>query len=214
MAGCWTGGDCGNGCGGLLDESVGDLLLLVPGALDVTVRKALRQALRRFCMDSEIWRFVFEPLPVLKGERVYRLMEQIGSKVVRVVSLETLEGRRITQRKDVRGGAGQYWYESEPGLVVLNQVPERDALWQANVVLRPDADAESMPPELYARWRDVVEAGALHKLLLMPGQPWVQVELAGYHATVYAAGVEQAKAVHLRDLLPGREPFKPVNHFW
>ena len=203
---------CDNG--GLLGASIASLYPALPGIDRTLLQGQLQQALRQFCIESEIWRFAFELLPVIDGERNYRIPEKDGSKVVRVVSIVE-GGCRIPERRDIDERQGQAWYMAEPGLVVFNRIPDRDVVLMANVVLRPDADSEAVPVEIVERWRETVEAWALWKLRLFPEKAWSDAERGMLDRQMYELGVNEARQVHLRNLLPGRAALAdPYGFLW
>lgn len=183
------------------------------------LRNELRDALRRFCIESEIWRYVFEVLPVEQGEQVYRIAEQEGTKIVRVESLfyacESGQEIKIPERQDVQQNMDsfQYWYESEPSMIVLNEKPEEDDQYRANVILRPVDGGERFPIELFERWKEIIHAGAMAELYAMPNKTWSNIDLANLNNGKWLQGVADAKRKHLQDMKPDRPAYRSPYSF-
>ena len=174
----------------------------------------LRLGMQAFCRDSLVWRFVFEPLAVLEGEAVYRVAEADGAAVVKVLrAFVVLDGGRevlLPERQDVQHtlDSYQWWYEPQPGTVILNHEPERGETLRLAVALMPTETDGQMPMELYRLYREVIEAWALARLRLMPEKAWTQFELGQMHQQMYVAGVEKARQKHLRDMPYGRPAYR------
>lgn len=199
-----------------LTPSVEALLPEVPGAPEQLVRTHLWAAWRSFCKKTEIWRYPFEPLRVTAGEITYRIPEMDGVMLLRVIDLWHLlpDGGevRIPGREDVQRtlDSYQWWYEPQPGTLVLNVEPDRPQELRANVALWParDAGIDVIPLELVEHWREEVEAGALRSLYLLPKQPWSSPDLAAIANADWMAGIADARAKHLHDMRAGRPAYR------
>ena len=192
---------CGND-GDFLADSIEELRLNLPESVGSgLIKSQLRRALIRFCIDSEIWRYAFELVNVVGDERTYQIPDMDGSAVVRVVELFAADERgrecKIPERRNVHQGVGQFWYCPEPKKVVFNEVPEEAQMLRANVVLRPAGECERFPVELYERWREALEAGALSRIFMMPKQDWTDYDQARVRVIEYQGFVSQAESVHL-----------------
>jgi hypothetical protein len=191
-------------------SSIADMKLQLPDMVGSgLIKRQLLDATRRFCIHSEIWRYVFELVQVVENEVMYRIPEVEESKPVRIVDVFMSDSccagkgeAKMPRREDVwRDCSGhQFWYESEPGLIILNQTPEEAMTLRANVVLRPIDNSERVPVEVYQRWREWIEYGAYQKLYMMPQKDWSDPKLAQAYYALYNEGVNKAKNKHLHNL--------------
>lgn len=205
---------------GLLADSVEELRLQLPdGVGSGLIKSQLKKALSRFCTDSEVWRYAFELLPVVAGERIYSIADSDESAVIRVVELFEVDRygkeRLVSERKNIKPGVGQCWYSPEPDKVLLNELPRQSMVLRANVALKPVRGSERFPVSLYERWHEAIEAGALSKIYLMPDKDWTDYKQAQYRAGEYSDFVKQAKQVHLHNMKVGRPAYRSdVQNIW
>lgn len=197
----------------LLSDSLEELQEVLPDTLSRRkLTKQLKKSLRRFCIDSEIWRYAFEVVQVAEGERLYLVPERDDSVPVRVVELFEVDAcgkeRRISERRNIQRGEGQFWYSPEPDKILLNEVPCGSMTLRANVALKPVRGSERFPEALYGQWDEAIEAGALARFFAMPSKDWTDYKQAEYRSEKYAALVAKAKQFHLHNLKRGRPVYR------
>lgn len=62
----------------------------------------------------------------------------------------------------------------------------------ARLAVRPTAGATQVMDVLYHRWREAIVAGAAFRLVLIPGQAFTNLEMAGVHERKFLQGVGRA----------------------
>jgi hypothetical protein len=62
---------------------------------------------------------------------------------------------------------------------------------RVRVALKPEVGFETLPNWLYERWRDVIVAGVLAKILSMRSKPWYAQGEANQYLAVYMNGINQ-----------------------
>ena len=83
-----------------------------------------------------------------------------------------------------------------PDQFIVLPSPSDDKPFSLRLVyaLKPKRDAEGMPEYMFNELEDTIYHGALQELMVVPNQPWKDLELAAYHAKQYTYNVTERRA--------------------
>lgn len=195
----------------VLADSIEDMKLHLPETVGSgLIKRQLQIAMRRFCQTTLIWRFVFEDLPIVAGQREYRLPNLDDTDVVRVIDVYGITGDReylLTRREAIQAGSYDGFYEPEAGLIVFNQLPKETQHLRCSVALMPARKTERIPEAIYEEWKEGIEARAFQRIYMMPDKPWTHYELASHYNQVYQQWRDQARWKHQNDMQAGRPAY-------
>ena len=199
-----------------------DLALHVPGCPNVLMVHELRRSAQALLSASRAWKvdLALKPVPAMTDE-IPVAPDDAAQDLVRIEAA-WLDGRRLTPTSaDSLDAEHAYaWYdrtgpiesylEMEPGTLRLFPL----ALDAASIGLKlrisvsPSESAEGLPDDLAIRYRDHMHVGAKARLMLMPGKPWTNIEMAGVYAAAFSSLVESAKVRadmgHVNARIPSR----------
>lgn len=206
----------------VLADSIEQLQIELPDEVGTgLITRLLKRSLQRFCQDSLIWRYEFEELLLPTGETTAHFTAKEGARVFKIIRVmeQVRDGEvLVTQKTSIRHDTNkhhnthaQWWYEAEPGLLIMNYAVTRDTQLRVSVALAPVDGSDKCSPEIFELWRDTIEAGALADLYLMPNKNWSNPELGIMKRQLFDADVAKAKRVHLRDMNAGRTAYR--NHY-
>jgi len=77
------------------------------------------------------------------------------------------------------------------------------------LIVRPSDTATGLPDDLALRFRDEIHVGAKSRLMLYPGKPWTNPDMAGVYSQAFNALVNQATAAAARAFVQARIPSRP-----
>ncbi len=155
----------------LLSALIPDLRLELPGCIDLTITRELRQACRDFCEKTGCWEVVLDPVSVIADTDTYSLTLPDDASLVSLVALT---------RDDLPFTAYQFHL---PDLeLVLEEVPSSDFELIPTVFLMPTRTATTVPDILERDYYDGIRCLALSRLMRMAGVPWGNAQGASQYA--------------------------------
>lgn len=83
------------------------------------------------------------------------------------------------------------FYRKGDDAIVLNVGKEGELI--TSLVLIPSRKFTELPAEETERWFEYIRAGALHRLMMVPGKAWSNLEVAAYYRSVFEAGITRAR---------------------
>ena len=179
---------------------------MVPGCPQPVALQALLDTAIDFCDRTRIVKHTTDPVPVRPGEPTYDIDLPSGTTVARVLNvwydgrlLELAPIQTVTAHGAYVVGEGlgrpTAAYVLEPATIRLFPPPGQDADGRltVQVSLKPTRTARAVDDTLFDDWAEVIVAGALARLAIMPGASFSNVELAAVGAAQYGAGVSAAK---------------------
>lgn len=166
----------------------------VPGAAEPVVFDAIRRAAQEFCETTRLWRYddSFEA----SGEPDEIMAAPVGSYIFEIesarfdgrplepIALTDLE-RLIQDWRSLDNAAPKYITQAEPDTVML--VPKGAGKVDLTLTLKPSDDTELLPTWLIDKYSRAIADGAIAELMMMPGQPYSNPQLAGVHAQRFQA---------------------------
>jgi hypothetical protein len=105
-------------------------------------------------------------------------------------------------------GTPSKYIQMVPGEIRLYPVPVADAVTGLSVRLSvaPSETAAGLPDDIALRFRDDVQVGAKARLMLYPGRPWTNPELAAVYGQAFDSLVGTATAAAARSYAQARIP--------
>lgn len=170
----------------------------------------LRQAAVTFCQRSRSWR----------SEEVYKLNsadEEIAlvtcsdSVLFEIESVcwratgdnewqRPIESAAFTDRDDWwRDGNPRYYTQREPGWLRVAPFGKGDL--RVSMFLKPDQRAETLPDYLIELYPEIIAAGALAKILMLPGKDFTDPQQAMLKQSEFDAACD----AHFRDNMRGQQ---------
>ncbi len=199
----------------LLDEV---LPHLAADPSDPVTENAIKRAVIEFCSDSWIWHYLPDPIDVVAGQARYPLENPIGTDVAAVLDVQ-----HNTVPLDPRASS---WLDREiPGWRVIRKTPKHytqvdteeiilAAIPEANLTagltmtlaLQPSQRATEFPGWICNQFIYDLANGAVAKLMLMPGQPWTDLQNGADRRKQFdnAVAIARATAVSALGRAPGR----------
>lgn len=177
-----------------------------PGCAEPTAIHNLRQAAMEFCERTRLWRSddEFDVTPndcdvvcVPSGAQLIEI-EHAKFNGFPLVPKAIVDLDRDTPywRDDKDTTQPVYFTQLEPETVRV--VPAATGTLKLFTILKPAEDGDTVPDWMYDKYARVIAAGALKDILLTPGQPFYNAELAaGFSARFYAA-LDDKASMHVR----------------
>ena len=180
----------------------------VPGCPEFTAERAIRDACIDFCARTDIYRAEVQTLVVSANITEYELDAPTGTEPNHVKSI-LRAGRPLTSStyEDVitlielsdRSYPQVYAQYDNANLLIGPKPAERETL-KVLYTLKPTQTSSSIPDTIGLEWREALVSGALFRLQMMSGQPWLNPNAANANAQIYeravAKAIRQAKYGH------------------
>lgn len=181
-------------------ESITELVALVvpdvPGAPLNIIKQRLREALRQFCNDTNVWQEYIEVASV-EGQASYTLDIGYDAYIRTILSVQkrTSEDQSFDhvtetnphQYKINSDSVGFSFYEGyEPTKSLNNGI-------RVGVSLLPSIGVDELSGTLLERWYYAITSLAKSKLMLTAKTSYFSPQLAGFWATEYRREQEEAK---------------------
>jgi hypothetical protein len=170
-----------------LDALFPSLLPRLPSCPYDLVRNAVREAARRFCRDSKVWRVFLPPIPVVDGQGTYALTpEDANIEVVDVHSVKNSAGlplhpktldqlARVLPNWSSAVGSPVWFSVQLPMTLTVHPTPMNTpalAVLNVRVVQAPTMASGDLDPLLTVRYSEALVAGALANLFAMTDEAW------------------------------------------
>lgn len=172
------------------------------------VEQRLRDAVIEFCRSTWVWQETIWQRPSVAKRQVYEVDgEDWDARVIAVLTMRH-RGERLVPKTpqeldaqwsnwpDLTAEQARVFIPLGPNrfrLVPLPTVSHAQGLTDIRVVLSPSHSADAVPDVLVDNYREGIVAGALYRLLRMPGRAWTQGNLAAVHLETFNAAIGQAK---------------------
>jgi hypothetical protein len=163
----------------------------------------IREAAIHFCERTRAWKDVVT-LDVVAAQAEYTLTVPTDGTVVIVEEVyfnqARLEAKPMDTLKEqyqdwlTASGTPLFYTQQQPGVLTLVPIPAsalEDGLL-VRLTYKPSRTATTIPDWLYEQWADVLGWGALSRLLMNPGLPCHNPNLAAVYQTQYDAGLLRA----------------------
>ena len=172
----------------------------VPNASDLTLLRELRSATIEFCRRSEVWDQTLSFPAVTVGEPYYELttpdqsMIQVYHQVWLDGDEEPLDLATDEERLYYTDNADPWGYLPVQGNALYLVPPPQTALGlRAKVSLIPTATADYVPQFLADRWGHEIAAGALARIMAIPGENTYRPDSVAYQRVLFDSAIADAK---------------------
>jgi hypothetical protein len=169
-----------------LSRLMDDLQLQLPGALVGAIQNELRNTLRDFFIDTNIW---LEDVLVKTKSNVisYDISPTSPSTPVRLMQLTNADDLPV-----------RYATMPEFGTLMLRNAPSQPEKWFARVALTVSgaSDREGnpyFPLWVLDRYYNTVLSGVLARMMAQSAKPYANQQMAGYYQKQYIKGKAEAK---------------------
>lgn len=167
----------------------------------------------RFSLDAVAGEHTYE-LDLPYGTEVDQLRKVVcGNTVLKATNRDLLSHEYPnTDWKDIPGTPRFYMCTDDPRFVSIIPAPAKPETLTFEAKIRFCRDATEFPSEYYERYVEVVGAGALTRLLAIPGQTFTDLGAAAQWAQIYAARLNEIQINTLRDFTneAGRVVYRDV----
>lgn len=182
------------------DEFLTEVLPDVNGCPDPSAINAVRNAAIEFCTRGNVWKVEMEIFQTESGVIAYDLDSPVnGARIIQVMAA-FLDGMEIKPRTEDSLDAGMpgwrtiagkptFFFQPTPELISLASVPDGTYTVSGIVALCPTRKAGGIERFIYEQYLDVIASGAKARLMMMPGVPWSNPELAAFHDAQFNTGV-------------------------
>jgi len=161
---------------------INKMFLRVPQCPAALMNDALLTSLYNFLRDSEAYTTTLT-LDLVADQAAYTLSSETDFDIVKIEWVKQSDSEISADK----------WSFTRPATLTLDEAPgsaETDGL-DVRVVLttRDSSDTSSVPSQIFDRYCDAIVSGALVEIHMLPGRPWTNAELAGYHRQRYLSGI-------------------------
>jgi hypothetical protein len=208
----------------LLDTFVPEILQYCHGAPTILVRNTVKNIIIEFCRRTLVLKA--EPASFYIDEDVHTYTLKYASD--RYVCIDILDIRKgeddtnnaleVTTTKKLdssqpnwrvtTGTPKAYLLTDEINGVRVYPIPNADSddEYFVKSIVAPKKDQTEVPEFLYEKWEMIIQAGALAKLLAMPGASWYNRDLARQFNQEYRRGIKNARKTTLTGIgqVPGQ----------
>lgn len=174
-----------------VEELLPEALITAQACPETIVERILRTACMAFYRETNAWRVITEPMPVIQGIRVVDLDIPRDTQPCRIfwarLAGDDLSAMSPRNMKEKRGVPAGYVFTGLGGDFQLDVLPDRtytrDGL-EVALAVAPTNRLDDLPDELYHAHRDGILYGAQARLLAMPNVPWGDLNYSMAMATL------------------------------
>lgn len=184
-----------------LSDLVNTVMATLPGVPEPLAVVKYRDSAREFCRKTSAWRLSNPPasaVPGSTGEYAFDVptdAEVFDLSFVRIgkgdpltkATFEQIQGRTYAT------GMGPRHYRVAAGRLVIYPDPGQDvsADLTTSAILRPTRDAQALDDAFADEFGEIIEAGALARLMAMPSKQWTDFEGAAYHTRLFYHAIDE-----------------------
>lgn len=176
-------------------DLVDEILTESVGAPDMIIERMLRNASIAFFDETELWQ---ERLQFIAdaNQSEYALTSGYGQSILKL-SYCSYDGNELLQtvphRQFERTGRPQWYFLREDKLQLrpASHIVEGKVI-EVEVIFKPNRESTEIPAVYANKWFEVIQHGALARILSMPATPWYDPARASAYAQQYQYGIEEA----------------------
>jgi hypothetical protein len=188
-----------------------NILTEVPGAAEVVVVNAVRNACIEFCEKSLVLQRDHDPVTLKSGVVDYDLDPPKGYIVVKVMKawLEdnqltplapdfvreaSVYNRLFTSYQD-KSSTPQFYLQKDERSVSVWSPPDKDYVngLTMRVALKPSRASEGIESVILEDYAETIASGALSRLMISVGKPYSNEKMAAVHRTLFQQGINVAR---------------------
>lgn len=188
-------------------EFLPEVLPNVAGCADVVAINAIRNSAIELLERSLAAREVQDVITVVAADLPLDVEAPSSSRLVQVLSV-TANGLPVPA-DDQQNSSSMRYYQPTPTQLSLTPLPTQAIELVVTVAYAPTRKATGVEDWVYQRHLETVADGALARLYVLPGQPWSNPELAGFHAERFRTAAERLRADAMRAFVPASARINP-----
>ena len=175
----------------------------IPDCPDSVIKTYLAIAAADFFTRTHLWREDIDTIYVSPGVYEYdldgdALIEDLISVTADRRELQHTDMRLIpNDRRYDTGFPTHYWIHSD-NTIRLHPIPDQKLTLKLAAVLRPSRTGTSVPDWIFELWADVLVAGAVHRIVSIPGKVWTNLALAEETQAHFEQGITAARIRDMR----------------
>jgi hypothetical protein len=179
-----------------------EILPQLPACSDLIAVNAVRNACIDFCTGSLFWNETLDPVTVTDTDFPYDLEAPSGARVVSVMSvavdgksispvfLDALE--KVTNWRTATASAPTAFCQPNPSQMFLYPRLDVPVSMVVRAAFAPSRTATNVDSLVYNEYLEEIAAGAMGKLMKMPGQPWSNPETGVYYSDMFEKAITDA----------------------
>ena len=178
-----------------------------PGCAEPTVIHALREAAIEFSTRTRLWRSddEFDVTPsecdVICTPSNAQLLEiehvTFNGFPLTETSIVALDNDHAYWRTDTQETTLPRFF-TQIAIDTIRVVPAATGKLKVNTILMPSRDADQVPGWMVDKFASVIAAGALKDMLIVPGQPFFNPQLATAFSAKFYAALDDTGSLHVR----------------
>lgn len=171
-----------------------------PGCPEFTAERAIRDACIDFCARTDLYKAEAQSLVVSAGVTEYELDAPTGTEPNHVKAV-LRKGKPLTavtyedavmKIEQSDRSYPQYYAQYDNANVLIGPKPAERETLKVLYTLKPTQSSTSIPDTIGNEWREALISGALFRLQMMAGQPWLNPNAANANAQLYERAVGKA----------------------
>jgi hypothetical protein len=176
------------------------ILLQAPMCPATVAAEALVAAAREFCERTLLWVEKQGMVPVTSISFPYTVPTPAHGELTRLHAV-FVDGRLLqpvpfelldtTSDWDTETGAPAHYTQVSGGALRVHPLPDTTVPMRITAAYVPLRTATVLEDFLYDAWLDVLVAGTVRRLMVDPGKPWFNADLAAAAGAVFAAGIHR-----------------------
>lgn len=181
----------------LFSELYPRIMPRTPGAPEPLVRRECALAAQALCDQTHCWIEWLEPVKTVAGMDIYDIEVPQGAQAV-LVTGATVDGHDCalaswrTYTTDPADATGRAVIPTSHLEFQIGAQVAPGSLIKLRAVLAPTEAATGVPDKVMALYGQAIADGAIAALMMMPGQPFTDIQTAGLHAARFNAVAERA----------------------
>jgi hypothetical protein len=175
-------------------ELVAEILTESNGAPEIIIERVLRNTAIDFLNDTELWQARVS-FPSVESQAEYSLTVDPGQTILKLTYC-AFDGKELLQTVPHRqfGEHGRpefYFLRDDKVHLRPNTVPDGKNI-EVEVIYRPNRVSVAIPTAIADKWFEVIQYGALSRLLMMAATPWYNPQRAQLYTLQYEDGKLEA----------------------
>ena len=175
----------------------------VPGCTDILALNAVRNACIDFCSSTMYWQETQDPLTLTAADLPYTIDTPNGANALQPLSimwnglplfpksLDWLDAN-VYDWRNRPSDTPRWYYQPDPNTLVIVPAPVTSATITIRIAYTPTRDSTSVVATTHQYYLEQIAAGALAKLVSIPGKPWSAPGAAGAYKKLFDVGVTAA----------------------
>jgi hypothetical protein len=176
---------------------------IVPKCPAPVINRHLHRAARELCRSSLAWTAIIPAESVVASSFPMEIVDSSSTRVIKILSVRCndlqLELSDVATEEIMSDawrsstGVPLRFVEESPGQLLIVPLPDEECSVEVEVAIEPASSSMEISESLLLDCEDTLVAGTVHRLCMIPGQPWSSPELAAYYKGEFYKGVDDAK---------------------